>query len=162
MSLEPLKTLTRHSATASDTQTQARVWPSRAAFLVVAGLDVLAAAASTLLWLRTRAIYQREYLLVRLLCADAVHDPEPARHRAGIITLTLDLTLTLTWSLIFTLILDPYTRTQQLDTILIATLAPAGHLVFTPGHSYGATPTEACAMRCTGIHKTGAHVRRVH
>jgi len=42
---------------------------ARAAFLVVASLDVLAAAASALLWWRTRPIYQREYLLVRFLHA---------------------------------------------------------------------------------------------
>jgi len=38
----------------------------------VAGLDVLAAAASALLWWRTRPIYQREYLLVRLLLAQTL------------------------------------------------------------------------------------------
>ena len=50
---------------------------ARAAFLVVAGLDVLAAVASGLLWWRTRPIYQREYLLVRYLCPCCDPDRDP-------------------------------------------------------------------------------------
>lgn len=41
------------------------IHPRRPAFLVVAALDLAAAAASVVLWWRTRGSYAQEYLVVR-------------------------------------------------------------------------------------------------